>query len=223
MIEVRSLILSLVMYAAACGCSFPKPDPIVVPPISRVDSSLDAVVALTVPDTNRSYCAGVFVGDYVLTAAHCVDDPLQEDGQPKDSVEIRTREGEFGLSDPITMRVADFGPDRDLAVLVATGVLGAHASVPLAPYDVRPGDRVVVVGHPRGLTWTITTGIATGVRVALPDGLRYLQVSAQAAPGNSGGPVYNEFGEVAGIVVAGFQPHLVLATPLEALREALGR
>jgi S1-C subfamily serine protease len=164
----------------------------------------------------------VFVGEYILTAAHCASSGM-DDGSPQATMDIRIRVGNFGLSNPVPGLVVHFDPIRDVAVVVAAEVLGPHAQVPLATRDPETGDPVIVVGHPRGMSWTVTTGVATGVRPDTLDGQSFLQVSAQAAPGNSGGPVFNEFGEVVGMVVAGMDSHLVFCVPLEALRGALER
>ena len=63
---------------------------------------------------------------------------------------------------------------------------------------VHPGDRVVAIGHPLGLGNTVSDGLVSAVRV-LDESLTLLQISAPIAPGSSGGPLFNEKGEVIGV------------------------
>jgi S1-C subfamily serine protease len=112
---------------------------------------------------------------------------------------------------PITGVLAD-DPEHDLALLQAEGTdfhpvpLGAMASV-------HPGDEVVVIGSPLGLSAAISTGIVAAVR---DEGLEKerpfdknphmkawgLQITAPISHGSSGSPVFNAGGEVIGVVAA---------------------
>jgi serine protease Do len=67
--------------------------------------------------------------------------------------------------------------------------------------EVRPGDPVVAIGHPLGLEDTVSNGLVSAVRVVDPR-LTLLQISAPIAPGSSGGPLFNERGEVIGVAAA---------------------
>ena len=67
--------------------------------------------------------------------------------------------------------------------------------------EVRPGDSVLAIGHPLGLEDTVSNGLISAVR-EVHTGLRVLQISAPIAPGSSGGPLFNERGEVIGVATA---------------------
>lgn len=59
------------------------------------------------------------------------------------------------------------------------------------------GEKVIVIGHPWGLTWTVSEGIISAKfrkPKATPQFLD--QLDAKLYQGNSGGPVFNENGEV---------------------------
>lgn len=58
------------------------------------------------------------------------------------------------------------------------------------------GQHVGVMGNPRGLTSTFSTGIVSAIRESDND----IQFNAPIAPGNSGGPLCNESGNVIGVV-----------------------
>ena len=211
---MRSMLLSLGL-ALLVGCTTftALPDP--TPRDGRlVGQALDSVVAL-VDETGRSYCAGVFVEEYVLTAAHCVE--------PEIEPRVRTRQSE----ESVTARIVHFDPGTDLAVLSPNAVMGTHAIASLAPFLPRIGDKVIAVGHPLGVSWYITSGLSNGVRSGW-DGQEYFFHSAPISPGNSGGPVFNEYGEVTGINSyillypnLGSQNHLAAAVPLFVLEAAL--
>ena len=82
----------------------------------------------------------------------------------------------------------------DLALLEIL-VTGLRPLGEIAPFsEVRVGQRVVAVGHPHGLDFTVTDGIVSAKR----DGL-LIQTSAAINPGNSGGPLIDEHLRVVGV------------------------
>ncbi|WP_437625061.1 S1C family serine protease [Sorangium sp. So ce1151] len=99
------------------------------------------------------------------------------------------------------IEVLAFDEDRDLAIVR----IHAPRKLPLLPLGdsgaVRPGDPVVAIGHPLGLADTVSNGLVSAVRVVDP-ALTLLQISAPIAPGSSGGPLFNERGEVIGVAAA---------------------
>jgi S1-C subfamily serine protease len=69
--------------------------------------------------------------------------------------------------------------------------------------EFAPGDRIYAIGSPVGLDNTLTAGIVSAVgRRFLPLG-EVIQVDAAVNPGNSGGPLLDAEGELAGVVFAG--------------------
>lgn len=70
--------------------------------------------------------------------------------------------------------------------------------------SVQVGDAVYAIGNPYGLDETLTRGIisALGRTISAPDGAEItgaIQTDAALNPGNSGGPLLNEQGEVIGV------------------------
>lgn len=63
---------------------------------------------------------------------------------------------------------------------------------------VKPGEHVVAIGHPMGMGNTVSDGLVSAIRKIDPK-LTLLQISAPISPGSSGGPIFNEHGEVVGI------------------------
>jgi len=66
--------------------------------------------------------------------------------------------------------------------------------------NVQVGERVIAIGNPLGLGFSVTQGIVSGVHRSGPNGLdAYIQTDAALNPGNSGGPLINNKGEIIGI------------------------
>jgi S1-C subfamily serine protease len=69
---------------------------------------------------------------------------------------------------------------------------------PLSTYSsVQVGEKIFVIGHPEGLNFSVSNGI-----VSRTPGSDVLQISAPVSPGNSGGPVYDEYGNLLGVVTS---------------------
>jgi serine protease Do len=97
------------------------------------------------------------------------------------------------------LEVVSHDPNVDLAIVR----IGAHdlASLSLGDSDaMHAGDPIVAIGHPLGLEDTVSNGLISAVRAL--DGVTVLQISAPIAPGSSGGPIFNERGEVIGVCTA---------------------
>lgn len=63
--------------------------------------------------------------------------------------------------------------------------------------EMRIGDKVVVIGHPWGLTWTVSEGILSAKNRRVGQNPKHMdQIDAKLFQGNSGGPIFNEKGQV---------------------------
>jgi hypothetical protein len=79
---------------------------------------------------------------------------------------------------------------------------GGLPVLPLGDSDaMRPGDAIVAIGNPLGLEDTVSNGLVSARR-KLDVGVEVLQISAPIAPGSSGGPIFNDHGEVIGVATA---------------------
>ncbi len=63
---------------------------------------------------------------------------------------------------------------------------------------VSAGDRIYAIGNPLGMDYSVSDGLISQVR-QLSAELTILQISAPISQGSSGGPLFNQFGEVIGI------------------------
>jgi len=84
---------------------------------------------------------------------------------------------------------------------------------------LKAGDRVVAIGNPLGLETTVSDGLVSAVRRIDPN-LTLLQISAPISPGSSGGPLFNERGEVVGVTTlfSAEGQNLNFAVPVEYLK-----
>jgi serine protease Do len=119
--------------------------------------------------------------------------------------------------------VAGYDPGRDLALLRITPPKKALVSLRLGDSDqMTAGDQIVAIGNPLGIfEFSVSSGLVAqrrtyclkdevitdkegnkAVRKCPPGGLELLQIDAAISQGSSGGPLFNQFGEVVGVTTA---------------------
>ncbi len=112
-----------------------------------------------------------------------------------------------GKSSSVTRTATLVGEEAndDLALIKIdpTG-LGLKPLSLVSSSSVQVGDPVYAIGNPYGLDETLTRGIVSALNreIAAPDGAKItgaIQTDAALNPGNSGGPLLNEQGEVIGV------------------------
>jgi hypothetical protein len=94
--------------------------------------------------------------------------------------------------------VVDVDERKDL-VLLKIKAFGLVPAVLGDSDQEQAGDRVILIGSPRGLELSVSDGLISAVRDS-GEGYRLFQTSAAASPGSSGSGMFNEFGELIGIV-----------------------
>ncbi len=90
---------------------------------------------------------------------------------------------------------------NDLALLRVNGISKKPLSI--SDEQIVPGEKIFVIGTPKGLQATISDGIVSGLRT--DEGRDLIQITAPISPGSSGGPVFNKEGEVIGVCVMQFK------------------
>ena len=124
---------------------------------------------------------------HIVTVAHVIE------GATSILVEVNG-----DLAEAVTV---GFDKERDIALLRSDIPLGDQ-TFELQEFDYTTGDQIFAIGFPRGLDASLTTGVISNREVEfdfMPFS-RFIQVDAPLNPGNSGGPVFNEAGEIIGIV-----------------------
>ena len=109
--------------------------------------------------------------------------------------------------------IANAQPEMDIAVLQAETLPQQYLPATLGNAGaLRVGDEAYVVGNPFGLYSSMSAGVISGFnRTFKPPGTDQtieglIQVDAAVNPGNSGGPLVNQYGHVVGIVTGIINP-----------------
>jgi serine protease Do len=140
--------------------------------------------------------SGFFISSdgYLVTNNHVVEGAIK--------VDVVTDKGEI-----LQAKIIGTDPATDLALL-KTECGKACAYVPLTHSEVKPGDWAIALGNPFGLGGTVTAGIvsARGRDIGMGAYDNFVQIDAPVNKGNSGGPTFNQAGEVIGVNTAIFSP-----------------
>jgi S1-C subfamily serine protease len=186
------------------GCRGVPVETVEVDVIPRV---MDATVGLIEDGEVIPYCTGVWVSaESILTAQHCVGESvsylLEEELDSGHGRDIRyVLQGDFKSSfekASVYRKLHVVGMDgvSDLALLRVDGEVPLHG-VAVVGSRVRVGERLHVVGHVQGLSWTYMEGLVSAFRDK--EGISMLQVSAPIYFGVSGGGAFNKYGDLVGI------------------------
>jgi len=116
------------------------------------------------------------------------------------------------------------GYDKNLDIALLK-LSGSYSKLELGDSDnVQVGEKVIAIGNPLGLQFSVSQGIISAVHREGPSGLNsYLQTDAALNPGNSGGPLINTNGKVIGInnYKAGNSESLGFALESNFIKEAV--
>jgi len=103
-------------------------------------------------------------------------------------------------------------PEHDLAVLRIRVPTQRPAPLPIGTSkDLRVGQKVLAIGNPFGLDYTLTTGVISALDRTIQgekgQSIQHLiQTDAAINPGNSGGPLLDSAGRLIGVNTAIFSP-----------------
>ncbi|MBT3220816.1 MAG: trypsin-like serine protease [Proteobacteria bacterium] len=113
------------------------------------------------------------------------------------------------------VQVLTSDPTNDLALLKIE-VEGLQAA-PLADEQAAVGVTTYAIGSPLGMEYSLTEGIISAIRDI--HGTAFYQMQTPIAPGSSGGPLFNEYGEVLGVNTASKFAGLHLAVQVEYVHQ----
>jgi len=154
-----------------------------------IESSISSVVIIR---TDSGQGAGFVISNdgYIVTNAHVLAD---ESGYLATGIHAINYGGER-----IGLEFIGYDNKFDIALLKAQG---NYKSLELGDSDeVKIGEKVIAIGNPYGLVFSVSEGIVSGTHRTGPNGLRaYVQIDAALNPGNSGGPLIDKQGNVIGM------------------------
>ena len=132
--------------------------------------------------------SGFFINSqgYIITNKHVLSNA--------GNAEIKTANGNIYKINRIVAE--DYNGDLVIASSDAPG----SESVPVILNAELPevGEKIVVIGNPRGLEQTVSSGIVSAIR-STQQAVKVIQIDASISPGSSGGPLLNMRGEVIGV------------------------
>ncbi|MDY6792249.1 MAG: trypsin-like peptidase domain-containing protein [Thermodesulfobacteriota bacterium] len=143
------------------------------------------------------YCTGFIVGPgIVLTANHCLHGLALVDSDIK--FKLKTHDGKLHQVE----RVLGFDIKRDFLYLQAPS-LKEYGYLEISPKEAKVGEKVYTIGNVAGEGIAIRDGIMAS-KTKDPDDpeVEFIRYSAAASPGNSGGPLVDEYGKVTALVFA---------------------
>jgi hypothetical protein len=99
-------------------------------------------------------------------------------------------------------RYINIDPANDLVLMQLVGERNSAVVLPAVRIAdsrlVAAGQRIYTVSAPRGLPQSFSDGLLSAIRSI--NGQQLLQITAPISPGSSGGPVFNQEGEVVGVI-----------------------
>ena len=138
---------------------------------------------------------------YIITNAHVAEN--ENYPVSKLEVNVNTTDPETGdvVSNKYVAELLGSDTDTDLAVLKidATGLTAAKLG---NSDELSLGDDVVVIGNPLGLETSVSKGVVSGLNRQVYDdnSISAIQTDTAINSGNSGGGMFNMYGEVVGVV-----------------------
>jgi serine protease Do len=149
-----------------------------------VESAVKSVVTIK---TDVSQGTGFIISEegYIITNYHIIEDATQAG--------IFTYDKEMHQ----TYRIG-INSNLDLALLK---IGGTYDNLEFGDSnDVQTGEKVIAIGNPLGLEFSVSEGIVSAIHREGENNLKaYIQTDAALNPGNSGGPLINKQGKVIGI------------------------
>jgi S1-C subfamily serine protease len=152
----------------------------------------DAVKSVVTIRTDSGQGTGFIINSdgYIITNAHVIAD---ESGYLASNIQAVTS-GQGTKS----AKFIGYNGALDLALLK---ISGQYEALALGDSDdISVGEKVIAIGNPLGLQFSVSEGIVSAVHREGINGLNaYIQTDAALNPGNSGGPLINKQGKVIGI------------------------
>jgi serine protease Do len=222
------------LLATSCG---PSKDPhsprMRMTPKDIVQQSSDGIVVITAGDDKIGSGFIVNSTGLVATNLHVVASEKQ--------ITVKLHDGS---SSEVT-EVVGYDPDRDLALL---RIKPGKSLSPLRLGDsdqMSAGDQIVAIGNPLGVfEYSVSSGLVSQRRTLCTKtetvvdkegnkrerrcptgGFELLQISAPISQGSSGGPLFNQYGEVIGVTTAIIQAgqSINLAVPTNYLKTLIAQ
>ena len=146
--------------------------------------------------TNDGLGTGFFISkNQIVTNHHVVTD--DNDVLSTDKIYVKQFQQERKSSEGRVF----LDKSRDIAILTLDNITANKGSLSFSAETPRQAEEVGALGHPKGLGYSFTIGRVSAIRPSIFEGDegKWIQHDAAISPGNSGGPLLNQRGEVVGM------------------------
>lgn len=192
--SLRILILSVIFIG---GCLFNEDKP----PTSIPEQIVKSTVFVEVESENGYSWSGsgVIISEdgLIMTAGHIVNCAK--------SIKVTLYDGTVYQSESF---YGEDYPDSDIGFIKIEAKNLPTLKIK-SNNELKYGDIIYICGCPSGkeMAFTLTKGIVAGFDRVIPElgSRKLLQVDAQSWPGNSGGPICDENGDIIGILIGGME------------------
>lgn len=149
-------------------------------------------------DKVKSSGSGFLISEdgLILTNAHVVKSSNYSDGY---SVKVKFTMSDFPEKE-YEAKIMKYSEDLDISVIKIDGHFSVYNNLEKLG-NAQIMDDIMVVGYPLGKNIKATPGVIQSIQ-SIDNLGEMLDISVDVDPGNSGGPVFNEDGDVVGIVTA---------------------
>lgn len=150
-----------------------------------------------VDDVGHVYCAGVWVGENIfITAYHCIEDYLQFKKSIKNIKIIYLNSYSREYKKATLLKI---NKENDLAMFHSkdnnhsTATINLHSNI---------GESVHTMGHGNSIPWTYHRAKIAAYRFGVLNNERttYIQLASKVSKGDSGSGIFNNKGELLGII-----------------------
>lgn len=170
----------------------------------------DSIFLIVSRDKNDNKKGGIGTGSliskdgYIVTNYHVIDNNLNGD------IEVYTKPKKPGnnVGDKYIAKVELYNSNTDLAILKVNNLPKSITPIPVGSYqDIKIGDEVHAIGHPKNLFWSYTKGVVSQIRPNYSwkfssnqqRSATLIQTQTPISPGNSGGPLFSSKGKMVGV------------------------
>lgn len=148
----------------------------------------DAIKSVVTIGTNVGQGSGFVIEDsgYIVTNYHVIEGAT--------AASVYTYDGN-------THQVSLIGYNANMDVALLKIESTSYPELDLADSDdITQAEKVIAIGNPYGLSFSVSEGIVSAIHREGPNGLSiYIQTTAELNSGNSGGPLIDKNGEVIGM------------------------
>lgn len=160
---------------------------------SVVAKSVDGTVLINniVPDGVGTGTGFIIDDNVIITNQHVIN--VKGEVSVYSKISNRKYEAQVVYKDPVSDIAILRLKDWDLFVKESNPVKLSFGDSDAT----KVGDKIIVIGHPSGLLWSVSEGIIAAKNRRMGPNPKFLdQIDANLFQGNSGGPIFNEYGQV---------------------------